>query len=359
MADRLLFEDNFAAGLTRWQVFGRGASGIIDSGDPTRGRVLTLIPDGDEVYALIKRSDRWGGVRLEGEVLFPSDEDSYLGVIYNFRRRGERTDFGVVYIKGNDSYLQVNPHRDLNVGRTLYGEYRVPLTGDAAIRKGQWQRFAVEVVGRVCHFYVGNLVVPQLTFPGFEFDSGAIGLQPRSVGGDVWVDNLKVMAIERLSYVGLPKPNVQYDTGTLLTQWQVLGPFLRTDDEVARSPSTTGRSWRSFEVDARGAVITSRVVDFHGPNSVAYFRTRVSRQTAGAAELQVSTVDDLALWVNGRFRWFIPRRDAAWFDFFLNPEHVGQRIPLQLTTGSNDLVFRVRGGVYGSGGFYARVVDSQ
>jgi len=356
-AGRVLFEEDFEAGLGRWEVSPRNAAVILDSRDRARGRVLALVPQGD-VYALIKGSEHWGAVRLEGEALFPSDEDNYLGVIYNFRRRRERADFGVVYIKGNDSYLQANPHRDFNVGRTLYGEYRVPLTGDAAVRTGQWLRFAVEVVGRVCHLYVGGSAEPQMTFPAFELDSGAIGLQPRSVGGEVWVDNLRVTPIERFSYTGPPLPDLKHDTGPLLTRWELLGPLARTDDEVARSPAAPGRAWASFDTDARGAVVTGTVVDFHGPKTVAYFLTRVRRASAGPAELQISTVDDLALWVNGRFHWFIPRRDAAWFDFFRNPAHAGQQIPLELAAGDNDLVFRVRGGVYASGGFYARVVDS-
>ncbi len=357
-AGRVLFEDDFESGLGRWQIYGRGAAQVRDSGDPKHSRVLALVPQGD-AYALIGGSEKWGGVRLEGEVLFPSEDDSYLGVVYNFRKRGERMDFGVVYIKGNGSYLQANPHRDFNVGRTLYGEYRVPLTGEAAIRVGQWQRFAVEVVGRVCHFYVGDSPIPQMTFPEFELDSGAVGLQPRSVGGDVWIDNVKVTSIERFSYQGPPQPEVRHDPSALATGWEVLGPLARTDDEIARSSASPGLRWRPFATDARGAVVTGTVVDFHGPRTVAYFRMRVRRSAAGPAQLQLSTVDDLALWVNGRFGWFIARGNAAWFDFFRTPEHAGQSIPLDLQAGDNELVFRVRGGVYASGGFFAGVADAK
>lgn len=355
-AGRVVFEDDFESGLARWHIYGRGAARIFESGDPRHGQVLALVPQGD-AYALIGGSEKWGGVRLEGEVLFASEDDSYLGVVYNFRRRGERMDFGVVYIKAPESYLQANPHRDFNVGRTLYGEYRVPLTGEAAIRPREWQRFSVEVVGRVCHFYVGGSPIPQMTFPEFEVDSGGLGLQPRSVGGDVWIDNVKVTAIERLSYEGPPQPEVRHDPGALATRWEFLGPLAQTDDEIARSPASPALRWRPFATDARGAVVTGTVVDFHGPKTVAYFRTRIAREAAGPAELQLSTVDDLALWVNGRFAWFIPRGNAAWFDFFRTPAHAGQSIPLDLQAGDNELVFRVRGGVYASGGFFARVAE--
>jgi len=306
------------------------------------------------VLALIRGSERWGPVRIEGEVMFPDGQNNYLGVAYDYRRDGDRTDFGLIYIKGNGSYLMPNPHRDFNVGRLLYEEYRTILSGDAAIRIGEWQHFAVEVVGNTAHFYVGTGDVPQLTFPLFEFDSGAVGLQPRSVGGEVWVDNVTVTPIKAFSYAGPPRPaEFQYDPEALLTGWEVAGPYLRTDDALARDPAVRPDAWKPFETDARGAVITARVADYHGANSVAYFRARVTTDLGGPAILNISTIDDLALWVNGRFQWFIMRGDYAWYDFWRNPEHDGQHIPVQLVTGDNEVVLRVRGGVYASGGFYA------
>jgi hypothetical protein len=358
MSAGVLFEESFENGLDRWQIHGRGSARTVDSGSPDHGQVLALVPQGD-AYALIEGSEAWGSVRLEGEVLFPTDEDAYLGIVYNLKKRGARRDFGVVYIKGNESYLQANPHRDWNVSRTIYGEYRAPLTGPAAIRPGVWQRFAVEVVGRACHFYVGDAPVPQMTFAEFELDSGAIGLQPRSVGAEVRVDNVRVTSIDRLSYDGPPRPDAGHDPSSVARTWEVLGPLTRTDDEIARSPASPALRWKPFETDARGDVVTGTVVDFHGPNTVAYFRTRVLRPADGPAVLRISTADDLALWVNGRFAWFIAREDAAWFDFLRNPKRPGQSIPLDLAAGQNELVFRVRGGVYASGGFFARVDDRQ
>ena len=352
-AGRERFSDDFEKGLAGWDVYGDKAVFVQESGDAKHGKVLVLRPAGD-VLALIRGSERWGPVAIEGDVMFPDAQNNYFGVAYDFRRTGERMDFGLIYIKGNGSYLLPNPQRDFNVGRLLYEEYRTMLAGDAAIRVGVWQRFKVEVAGNTAHFYVGPGDTPQLTFPLFEFDSGAVGLQPRSVGGDVWVDNVKVTSISKLSYAGPPRPfEFQYDPEALLTDWRVAGPMPRTDDAIARDPESHPDAWRHFETDARGAVVTGRVVDYHGPNTVAYFRTQVITDKGGPAELSISTIDDLALWVNGRFHWFVPRADHAWYDFWRNPEHEGQRIPLQLATGRNEIVLRVRGGTYASGGFYA------
>ncbi|HEX5133190.1 MAG TPA: hypothetical protein VFX92_11980 [Candidatus Krumholzibacteria bacterium] len=352
-AARLRFTDDFEKGLDRWEITGEGGAFVQESGDPVHRKVLVLRPQGD-VLALVRGSDRWGSVAIEGDVRFPGPENSYLGVAYNCRRKGDRFDFGLIYIKGNGSYLLPNPHRDFNVSRLLYEEYRTPLEGDAAVRIDEWQRFKMEVVGREAHVYVGPGTTPQLTFPLFEFDSGELGLQPRSVGGDVWVDNVSVSSIDKFSYAGPARPmQFQYDPEALLTAWEVAGPMASTDDGLARDPDSYPDAWRRFETDGRGAVITGRVTDYHGPDAVAYFRARVVTDVSGSAVLNISTVDDLALWVNGRFQWFIPRSDHAWYDFWRNPAHDGQHIPVQLMSGSNDIIVRVRGGVYASGGFYA------
>ena len=348
------FTDDFEGGLDRWLIVGDSSAALHRLDDPAHGQLLVLRPRGD-VYALVPGSEAWGGLRMEGDVLFPDDEHNYLGLLYAFREEGERTDFGLIYIKGNGSYLRVNPHRDFNVGRTLYEELRTPLVDRAAIHIGEWQRFKFEVIDGEAHVYVGDMEVPQLTFSDLELGAGAIGLQPRSVGGDVWVDNVSVSTIEGFTWEGPPRPDLAYQPDSIATDWQVAGPFPRTMDEVARHSETYPDRWRPFSTDARGAVVSGAVADYHGPRTVAYFRTTTQAAVAGEAVLHLSTVDDLAVWINGRFHWFVPREGLAWWDFWKNEEHRGQRIPIPLREGENEVVIRVRGGVYASGGFFARV----
>lgn len=349
------FSDDFERGLDRWQIIGENTIRVKPSGDPAHGMVMELWPNGDAA-AIIRQSAGWGRVRLEGDMLFPSDVDNYLGFLYNYTARGARTDFGLIYLKGNDNYLQVNPHRDFNVSRLLYPEGRADLTGPSAVGVNSWHRFALEVDGGAAHVYIGGTTVPQITFSDFEYERGAIGLQPRSVGGAVWVDNVRVRAIDRLSYSGAAIPVSGYDSRRLLTAWQVAGPFDRSDDGIARNPA--GARWMPFPTDARGAIVTGRVTDYHGPNAVAYFRTTIDSPAAGPSEVQFSTIDDLAVWLNGEFQAFVPRQNAAWFDFASNQAHAGRRLPVTLRAGRNELIVRVRGGVYASGGFFSRVVTA-
>ena len=140
-----------------------------------------------------------------------------------------------------------------------------------------------------------------------------------------------------------------------MTEWRVAGPFARTDDRAAQHPDAAGVTWRPLATDRRGAVVIGRIVDYHGPDTVAYLRTTLTADRPHAAVLELSTVDDLAVWLNGAFQGFVPRQDAAWFDVGTQVEHAGRRVPLQLRAGANDMVLRVRGGVYASGGFFARL----
>ncbi len=355
LAATVLFTDDFEHGLDRWQVQRAPFIRVVDSNDASHGKVMLLETAGDQ-YALIKGSEKWiqtAGVALDADVLFLTPEDNYLGVIYNYQHRGTRDDFGVIYIKGNQSYLQANPHRDFNVSRLVYPEYHVDLKGAAAIETGKWQHFKLEVSGSTAHLYVGDMTTPQMTFPFFELTSGAVGVQPRCCGGPVWIDNVRVTPIAKLSYDGPPIPKFDYAPQSVITDWQVAGPFTGAKDDVARDPSKF--TWKPFPTDARGAVITAKVVDYVGPNSAAYFRTRVESETARPATLLLSTADDVAVWINGRFRAFNAKNDAAWFDFVSNHAHVPRKISIDLRAGTNDIVIRIRGGISATGGFFARV----
>ncbi len=366
----LLFADDFEAGLAAWETNDDVAVAIVDSGDPAHGRVLELSPSHSTLYALINGSESWPAYRIEGEVLFPTDEHNYLGFIYNLRHVGDRIDLGSLYIKGNGSYIRVNPRRDWNPARMLYEEFRVDLTGDAAIVTGEWRRFALEVEGAVCHLYVADMETPKVTFPYFELDSGKAGFKPRVVGGPVWIDNLRVIAIDELSYRGSMLPaGVEHEPGRMVRSWRVLGPLEATHTELERRPLPPSAGvvedgvehrWREFETDGRGAVVTGRVVDFLGEDTVAYFHTTIEVPDGSAAVLEFSSIDDLTLWLNGQFEGYSYADNYAWYDFSVNPDHPpSPYTSLGLVVGTNHVLIRIRGGRYASGGFFAAVKTSK
>ncbi len=371
-ASELLFSDNFESDLSGWDLRGAHAIEIRDSRDAEHGQVLVLQPDG-AVYALVKESDRWDGIRVEGEVFFPDDENSYFGLIYNFTENGSRVDFGELYLKGNGSYIRANPGRDGNVSRLLYEEYKTPLRGDEAIQIKKWHHFKAEIMAGVCHFYVGDKLTPKVTFGLFEHTSGRVGFKPRIVGGPIWIDNIKIRSIEHLSYNGPLLPEIVYEPDSLITEWEVIGPLTKPVQEIEWSgdPSKTeiqsGQarySWKPFQVDARGAVITGRITEYTGQRTVAYFRTILESETPKTVVLHFSSVDEIAIWVNGRFNGFVyrdgyistPKNDwNAWYDFWKNPEHAGRKVPVELKSGANQIVLRVRNGQFASGGFFLRL----
>lgn len=351
---QVLFTDDFENGLAGWDIHGGHVIETVEGGDG-HGRVLRLATDGWDILALIRGSAGWSSVRVDGAVLFPHDGDAYLGLVYGFREVDGRTDFGNIYIKGDGSYLRANPHRDGNVGRTLYEEYNTPLTGESAIRIDEWQRFRMEIVGGEAHVYIGDMRTPRLTFDLYEHAGGAIGFQPRSIGWPVQIDDVMVTAIDGFSWRGPPIPDPAYAPDSLLTDWDVAGPYPEHRSDLERGGGATDSAWRPFETDRRGAIVTGRVTAYAGENTVAYFRTRVTVRTDTTVALHVSSVDDLVLFVNRRFRGFYAREGLAWHDFWRDPAHAGRRIPIRLYAGENELMVRVRGGTYATGGFFARL----
>ncbi len=365
-APRSLFGDDFEGDLSGWEINSEDAITIIDSRDETHGQVLRLRPEHSTLFALIRGSESWPAYRIEGEVLFPTDEHSYLGFIYNLHDHDGRIDLGSLYIKGNGSYVRINPRRDWNPARMLHEEFRVELTGDDAIVIGEWQRFAFEVEGAVCHLYVADMKTPKVTFPYFEFDSGLAGFKPRVVGGPVWIDNLRATAIDGLSYRGPMLPaGIEHRPERMVRDWQVLGPLRGTHGELERRASPLVASavengvehrWRTFATDPRGAVVTGRVVDFLGDRTVAYFHTTIEVAENASAKLEFSTIDEMAVWRNGRFEGYSRADQFAWHDFGLNPDHPpSPYTSLALDPGTNHVLIRIRGGRYASGGFFAAV----
>ncbi|MEN0050838.1 MAG: hypothetical protein AAF806_27470, partial [Bacteroidota bacterium] len=267
-----LFSDDFSGDLSEWQINAPSDVILRDSKDPQHGKVMELIPNG-KVFALVKKSDEWGAIRMEGELLFPEKVQNYLGFIHNYQKRGRREDFGMLYVKGNSSYIRANPWRDGNVSRLLYEEYKTNLEGDQAIRIGQWHQFAVEVVEEKCHLYINDLNIPKVTFDLFEFDTGKIGFQPRVVGGSAWIDNVEVSSIDQFTYQGEKIPDLNYQPEKLVTEWEVLGPFKQPSPKIEQSIAGDQLAWKAFKVDKRGAVVTGSITEFEGSKTVAYFRT--------------------------------------------------------------------------------------
>lgn len=362
------FSDDFEDDLTGWRRYGEQALRLVDSGDPSHGRVLELVPDG-LVFAVVEGSEEWGAMRIEADFLFPDDANNYLGLVYNQTETAGQTgtngriDFGSIYVKGNGSYLRANPWRDGNASRLLYEEYKTPLVGDRAVRIGEWQQFRAEVAGRDCHVYVGDMREPALTFDLFEGQSGRVGFKPRVAGFPVWLDNVRISSIPRLSYQGDPRPSIEYDPDSLLTEWEAIGPLPAPDAEIERTGG--GDRWRPFATDRRGAVVTARLTRYLGDRPVAYFRTRVVSESPRETVLHISSTEELALWVNGRFLGFVYRDGYVsgdndwntWHDFATNPDHAGRRVTIDLIAGDNKIVVRSRAGQFAAGGFFARLED--
>jgi len=365
---QILFEDDFEGSLSGWELNNAASVEIIDSQDPKQGKVLALTPNSN-VSALIKNSNQWGSLRVEGKMLFPKNEHNYLGFIYNYKKSTKREDFGLLYVKGNGSYIRANPWRDGNVSRLLYEEYKTKLVGDQAIKIKKWHTFKMEVFNETCHLYIDDMLKPKITFDLFELKSGKIGFQPRVTGGGVWIDDIKVTSIKQPNYRGESIPHIIYEPDSLLTKWEVFGPLTKpnltieqaVDDKDAPININGGsRTWENFETDARGALVTGKVTEYQGENTVAYFRTMLVTNEDKTVTLHFTTTDELAIYLNGKdigriYRDGYVSKDNdwnAWYDFWKNSQHKGRKKKISLKKGENQLVIRVRNGQFASGGFF-------
>lgn len=383
------FREDFENGADQWDFITPHRIKIVDSGDARHGKVLALHPGGAAVYALIKGSEDWTNIKIEGEVFFPSKFAHYMGLIYNYNENGTRADFGSVFIYShlkchpgglsgenraivNASYdyigsvAAVNPHRDSNASRALYTEYTVQLAGDSMVKCGEWHRFKGEIFGPVCHFYVDDMKTPKLTYNFYEFSSGRVGFKPRYSGTECRIDNIKVTSLKQLSYKGPILPaGLAYNPGKLMTKWDVIGPFTKRMKEIENDGFLPGKSyvlknehkkykWKPFKADGRGCVLIGKVCGRYSGKSYVYVHTEIFSQSEENVTLQFSTRNKLVLWLNGAAAGEIGPQFRAHYDFLENPEHKGREAKVLLKPGVNHLVILARGGRYGGDGFFAR-----
>lgn len=360
-----IFFDDFENGTDKWMFSDATRFKIINADDKEHGNVLNMIPGGEFVHALVKNSEGWNNYRVEADFLFPTNNHNYMALIYHYNQLGKRTDLGSIYVKGNGSYIRVNPRRDYNAQRTLYEEYKTPLTGEDSITIGKWHRMKAEVIDNVCHFYVGDMSTPKVTFDLFDYTSGSVGFKPRVIGDNVWIDNVAIESITEFSYKGEPKPeNIVYKPEELITDWKMIGAFYGTQREIEKDGYISNKAyyehdkkyvWEEFETDKRGCIVSCEITDFTGGKNIAYFHTIIRSEKEQTINLHISSNEALAYWLNGEFLGYDYPLRYAWFDFWENPEHAGQSGPINLKEGENSLLIRVRGGKYAGGGFYARI----
>jgi hypothetical protein len=360
-----LVEERFETDLGVWSLVGSDSIEIIAEPETQDNHVLQLTPQrGKYAHAIFSLSEEWSDIRIEGKFLFPTDGDGYLGFIYNYQNKDGRKDFGCIYVKSNGNYIRVSPHHDGNPSWRLYEELKVYLTGAQRIEVGKWYRFRLDVLAHRASLYLVDMETPVRTFDWIQ-RSGAFGFEARPGGGEpVWVDDVVVTRLAR-QIPEDPDQAVAVESGaagTLLTTWEVQGPFDEDDRELEspRLDNLVEAEWHSKRTDERGAVITALDSDFNvTPKNVLYLRTAFSSPESSARVLTVSTANKLDIWLNDDYVGAIEPDSYIWSDFLSNPEHSGSRLTLEVRKGPNRLVFRVDGSRFAGGGLFAALILGQ
>lgn len=350
------FFDDFESGLEHWQPRAEG-DGVIVQDPGSSNRVLQLTPrENTFSHVLLRAGVGNGNVRMEGRLQFPTEGDGYLGLIYNHQERAERTDFGVLYIKSNGSYVRVSPHYDGNPSWRLYPELEAPLSGDRRIRVGAWHRFRLDVRGQSAALFIDDFRQPVVTFDEAPNDAGRLGLEARpGFGEPVWVDDIIVSLLEPG-----PGPHPGAPPDSQFSGWQFLPAVPDPEDHAMTFPDLPDSGWKKLQPDSRGALITGRLTQFlSGPNTVVHLRsTFMSDDQEGAAWLALSTANRLDVWLDGQYLGSVAPQPFIWRDHATNPDHFGARLPLHLDEGQHDVFIRVHGQRFAGGGFFVDVLPS-
>ena len=346
--------DDFESGLDMWAPLSIEHAEVIR--ESTGGnQILLLTPrKGGFSHVILNAEKPMSHVRMEGRFLFPTEGDGYLGFIYNHQQGLERSDFGVIYVKSNGSYVRVSPHYDGNPSWRLYEEMKTPLAGDRKIQPNTWYDFRLDVHDRTATLYIGDMVNPVVSFDEAPNSSGSLGLEARPVRGDpVWVDDIRVTALEATA-----KPKPKLVPASKLNGWQYQIAIEDPEDAALKPPRLDASKWLDLSPDPRGAIITGLLTQYtSGEHSVAYLRASFE---AGAGQktawLAISAANRVDVWTNGYYRGSVAPEQYIWADHLHSPAHFGARLPMLPSQGRNEMIFRVYGKRFAGGGFYANII---
>lgn len=350
-----LFFDDFESGLQHWQERTQGDATIVAEPGGSN-HVLQLTPrENGFSHVLLTAEVPSNYVRMEGRFLFPTEGDGYLGFIHNYRRGQQRTDFGVLYVKSNGSYVRVSPHFDGNPSWRLYPEMEVPLTANRRIRTGAWHTFRLEVRAHAAALFIDDFSDPVVEFDQTPNAEGMLGLEARpGFGESVWVDDVSVSAID-------PAPNAvthRPEAPRRVTGWQFRQANPDAEDNGPEFPELSDSGWSDVAPDSRGALITGKLTQYaSGPNTMAYLRSFfVSGKDELSGWLALSSANRIDIWLDGSYLGTVAPQTFIWGDHLSNPEHLGARLPLHIAPGRHELVFRVYGRRFAGGGFFTDII---
>ena len=148
----------------------------------------------------------------------------------------------------------------------------------------------------------------------------------------------------------------------MINDWKAIGPFNKRIDDVEKSVENLpiiidGQtySWSEFATDERGCLLAGKLCRYSTDQKLAYFSTQIDSDKNLQTVIEFSSKNNLQVWVNSNFVGNIEKQRNAWFDFFQNPEHSGNRLPIELRKGTNQILVLVEGGNYSGDGVYAYV----
>jgi len=356
-AQTLMFSDDFETDLRHWDLIEPALVKIVGEARSANHALMLTPKAGGFSHVLLRGSEEYQNVRMEGRFLFPTEGHGYLGFIYNHQSSENRTDFGCVYVKSNGSYIRMSPHYDGNPSWRLYEELKINLDGAQQIQTGVWYQFRLDVISNYAHLYVNDMSTPVAEFDLFFGTKGALGLEARPGRGEpVWVDEIRVYELPSNTDV----PQEQETLASTFANWETYGGVAGTVDSTTAIPEFRDSEWRRISPDRRGAVITGRLTQFtSGDDDIVYLRAKLNVDDPPAPGwLAFSSANQLDIWLNGRYRGSVAPDSYIWADHATSAVHPGARLPVEPVAGENEVILRVHGDTFAAGGFFAQFLKT-
>ena len=248
-----------------------------------------------------------------------------------------------VYLRANpdcpaaNDCIQYAPITHTMMGWNVYSNYQ----GPAPISPTGWNHVRVEIVGDGMRVYVNHEAKPSLSVPRLwgSRREGGLAFKGPAVFANLVVDHHAAADLP-------PVPAETAEAGTV-TDWRVAPPtpYDRSGTIAAKDAPAAG-AWRPIQVQPSGLVDFGREFGFgRTPSpSLAWLQTKVTATAPVRRTLRAGFAEELWVFLNGRLVYsgvntYYPEQARLTPDGRLEPDNAV--IPLDLRTGSNEIVFAV------------------
>lgn len=242
--------------------------------------------------------------------------------------------------------VQYTPYFDGINMWDMYPQYQAP----APIKKDDWNHMKLVIHGQRMRVYVNDNLIPALEIPQLEgnFNEGTIAFE-----GASHISNLKIMAGQTEGLSSEPAPDLTDHRSNYIRKWGITQPALL---EKGREVTSEGLPEeiafaQTLTAEREGLINLTRKFGMNQERKVIWLKAVIESANDQTNNLDLGFSDEVWVFLNSRLVWV----DKNLFQQDTRKYPKGRisientRIPLHLTTGTNELTIAVANDFYGWG----------